>query len=118
VLARPLEEIDSVQRPAALVFRYYGRVMNGGHSLHFDYHEDGFDDELLQALRLIAPEHAVIFAEVLRRHRRMGQLTEEEQLAEAEFIEFDLDARFDRLEPDVPERLAEYIDAHADSFPK
>ena len=107
-----------MQRPAALVFRYYGRVMNGGHSLHFDYREGELDDELLEALRSIAPEHSVIFAEVLRRHRSMDQLTEEEQDAEAEFIETQLDARFGLLKPGVPARLAEYIDANADSFPK
>src|SRR5437867_2517129 len=68
LLSRPLEELNPVQRPAALAFHYYGRVMNGGHSLHFDYREDHLDRELLDALYIIgAHEYAAIFAEVLRR---------------------------------------------------
>ena len=36
VLSSSLDSLDSVQRSAARVFEYYGHVMNGGHSLHFD----------------------------------------------------------------------------------
>ena len=119
LLGRPLEDLDAVQRPAALAFHYYGRVMNGGHSLHFDYGEDELDGELLDALKTIgACEHAKIFAEVLRRRREIHPTTAEEEDAEAEFVERHLDAKFDMVRPDMCEILEAYFEAHPESFPE
>ena len=102
-----------------MAFRYYGRVMNGGHLLHFDYREDALDQELLNSLRLIgAAGHAAIFAEVLRRRREIRPATEEEEEAEAQFIETHLDGRFCTLQPDMLEILADYIEAHGEEFPQ
>jgi len=72
VLARPIDTLDAVQRPAAHVFEYYGRVMNGGMLLHIEFSEqDGMGvapemicfnfrsmhwRERLPALRVVAAE--------------------------------------------------------------
>ncbi|MGB8353903.1 MAG: DUF4375 domain-containing protein [Chthoniobacteraceae bacterium] len=118
LLCRKLEELDTVQRPASLAFHYYGRVMNGGHSSHFDSHKDAHDDELLQALRDIgANEQARILAEARFLKRDINETIEDERDYASESIE-DLDRRFYRLNPDIPELLARYFDAHRESFPK
>ena len=122
LICRPLNTLDAIQRQAALVFQYYGRVMNGGHSLHFDVHGDSRDPELLQALKEIgAVRHARILAEAYFLRSEAKQANEDEAEAEqdhaAEAIE-DLDMRFGRLRPDIPELLARYFDAHPENFPK
>jgi hypothetical protein len=116
VLSRPLDSLDSVQRPAARVFEYNGRVMNGGHSLHFDVHGDSNDEELLGALKTLgADSHRRILAEAFflrrdaKRHRDEGDYV-------SESIE-GLDMQFGRLKPDIPELLARYFKAHPESFP-
>src|SRR5689334_10414265 len=96
ILSRPLDSLDAVQRPAARVFEYFGRVMNGGHSLHFDVHGDARDDELLSALKTLgADAHARILAEAffLRREAKRNQ-SEKDYVSES--IE-ELDMRFGRL---------------------
>jgi hypothetical protein len=105
LLCRPLDGLDGVQRPAALVFHYDGRVQNGGHSSHWDS-PDTDDDELLQALRGIgAHEQARIFAEArILKRRNASEETEE------------LDSRYYRLRPSIQEVLARYFDAHRESF--
>lgn len=115
-LSRPLDSLDAVQRPAARVFEYYGRVMNGGHLLHFDVHGDSRDEELLQALKSLgADRHARILAEAffLRREVKRGR-GEEDYVSES--IE-QLDIQFGELRPDIPELLALYFKAHPESFP-
>jgi len=109
--------MDAVQRPAARVFEYYGRVMNGGHTLHFDVHGDSRDEELLCALKeLGAVSHARILAEAffLRREAKRHR-SEEDYVSES--IE-QLDMEFGRLNPDIPELLARYFQGHPESFPK
>jgi len=116
VLSRPLDSLDAVQRPAARVFEYYGRIMNGGHSLHFDVHGDSRDEELLRALRTLgADAHARILAEAffLRREAKRSR-SEDDYVSES--IER-LDMQFGRLSPDIPELLARYFQAHSESFP-
>ena len=116
VLSHPLDSLDSVQRPAARVFEYYGRVMNGGHSLHFDVHGDSRDEELLHALKeLGAGSHAHILAEAFFL-RREAKRSRSEQDYVSESIE-QLDMQFGRLHPDIPELLARYFKAHPESFP-
>ena len=116
ILSRPLDSLDSIQRPAARVFEYYGRVMNGGHSLYFDVHGDSRDEELLQALReLGALGHARILAEVFFLCREAKRRKSEEDYV-WESIE-QLDMQFGQLRPDVPELLARYFLAHPESFP-
>ena len=51
MLCQPLESLNAVQRPAALVFHYDGRVRNGGHSSHFDSDQAAYGDELIEILR-------------------------------------------------------------------
>src|ERR1700677_2239654 len=114
LLSRPLDELDAIQRPAALIFRYDGRVMNGGHSLHFDAHEAASDNELLQALKGIgAYEQARILAEARFLKRGADGETDEERHEAAESIE-ELDRRYYALKPAIPELLARYFDAHRD----
>ena len=116
VLNRPIDSLDSIQRPAARVFEYYGRVMNGGHSLHFDVHGDARDEELLHSLKTIgADRHARILAEAffLRREGK-GKSSEDDYVSES--IE-QLDMQFGRLRPDIVELLARYFKAHPESFP-
>jgi hypothetical protein len=116
ILGRPLESLDSIQKPAARVFEYYGRVMNGGHSLHFDVHGDSRDEELLRALKeLGAVSHARILAEAFCL-RREGKRRRSEEDYVSESIE-ELDMQFGRLKPDIPELLARYFEAHPESFP-
>jgi hypothetical protein len=116
ILNRPIDALDSVQRPAARVFEYYGRVMNGGHSLHFDVHGDARDEELLRALKeLGAVGHARILAEAFFLRREAKRRTNEEDYV-SETIE-QLDMQFGRLRPDIPELFARYFKAHPDSFP-
>ena len=115
VLCRPFDTLDSVQRPAALVLDYYGRVMNGGHSLHFDVRGDTRDEELLRALKeLGAFGHARILAEAffLRREARRSRGGDDYV---SDSIE-ELDLQFGRLKPDIPELLARYFKAHPESF--
>ncbi|HTB85676.1 MAG TPA: hypothetical protein VK742_18665 [Candidatus Sulfotelmatobacter sp.] len=107
LLCRPLDTLDAVQRPAALVFHYDGRVQNGGHSSHWNS-PDASDDELFQALRSIgAHEQAKIFAEgrILKRRNASEEIEE-------------LDRRYYRLSPSVQEVLARYFDAYRESFAK
>ncbi len=116
VLSRPLDSLDAVQRPAARVFEYYGRVMNGGHSLHFDVHGDSRDEELLRALKTLGADgHARILAQAffLRREAKRGG-SEEDYVSES--IE-QLDMQFGRVSPDIPELLARYFQTHPESFP-
>jgi hypothetical protein len=116
VLGRPIETLDAVQRPAARVFEYYGRVMNGGHSLHFDVHGDSRDEELLRALReLDADRHARILAETFFLRSEAKRNRGEEDYT-SESIE-ELDLEFGRLKPDIPELLARYFRAHPETFP-
>jgi hypothetical protein len=116
VLERPLDSLDSIQRPAARVFEYYGRVMNGGHSLHFDVHGDSRDEELLRALTALgADSHARILAEAFFLRREAKRSTSEEDFV-SESIE-QLDMKFGRLSPDIPELLARYFNAHPENFP-
>jgi hypothetical protein len=116
ILSRSLDSLDSVQRPAARVFEYYGRVMNGGHSLHFDVHGDSRDEELLQALKSLgADRHARILAQAFFLRGEAKRRRSEEDHA-SESIE-QLDMQFGRLSPDIPELLARYFKAHPESFP-
>ncbi len=116
VLSRPLDSLDAVQRPAARVFEYYGRVMNGGHSLHFDVHGDSRDEELLRALKTLgADRHARILAEAFFFRREAKRNRSEEEYA-SESIE-QLDLKFGQLSPDIPELLTRYFKAHPESFP-
>ena len=116
VLSRPLDSLNAVQRPAARVFEYYGRVMNGGHSLHFDVHGDSRDEELLRALKALgADRHARILAEAFFLRREAKRNGSEEDYA-PESIE-QLDLKFGRLSPDIPELLTRYFKAHPESFP-
>ena len=121
-LCRPLDDLDAIQRPAALVLNYYGRVMNGGHSSHFDGPEAALNEELLEALRLMgAKQHARILAEAIflkRDAKRVDEEEIEEERAYASETIEDLDMQFGRLKPDIPEFLARYFDAHPESFPK
>jgi len=107
LLCRPLDSLDAVQRSAALVFHYDGRVQNGGHSSHWDS-PDTDDDELLQALRGIgAHEQARILAEarILKRRNASEEIEE-------------LDRRYYKLQPSIPELLARYFEAFRENFPK
>jgi len=116
VLSRPLDSLDSVQRPAARVFEYYGRVMNGGHPLHFDVHGDSRDDELLGALKALGAEgHARILTEAFFLRREAKRRRSKEDYV-SDSIE-QLDMQFGRLSPDIPELLARYFKAHPESFP-
>ena len=116
ILSRPLDSLDSVQRPAARVFEYYGRVMNGGHSLHFDVHGDSRDEELVRGLKALGADgHARILAEAFFFRREAKRRSGEEDYA-SESIE-QLDIQFGRLSPDIPELLARYFKAHPESFP-
>ena len=116
VICRPVETLDAIQRRAARVFEYYGRVMNGGHSLHFDAHGDSRDEELLHALReLGAASHARVLAEAFfLRDEAKRRKSEEDYVSES--IE-QLDIQFGQLRPDIPELLARYFKAHPESFP-
>jgi len=115
VLNGPLDSLNSVQRPAARVFEYYGRVMNGGHSLHFDVHGYSCDEELISALKTLGADgHARILAEAFfLRSEAQHDRGEEDYVSES--IE-QLDMRFGRLTPDIPELLARYFKAHPGSF--
>ena len=116
ILSRPLDSLDSVQSPAARVFEYYGRVMNGGHSLHFDVHGDSRDEDLLGALRTLGGDgHARILAEAFFLRREAKRRRSEEDYV-SESIE-QLDMGFERLSPDIPELLARHFKAHPESFP-
>ena len=117
VLSRPLDSLDGVQRPAARVFEYYGRVMNGGHSLHFGIHGDSRDEELLGALKAVgAAGHArILAAAFFLRLQAKRRRSEEDYVSES--IE-QLDMQFGRLSPDIPELLARYFQAHPESFPR
>jgi hypothetical protein len=116
ILSRPLDSLDAMQRPAARVFEYYGRVMNGGHSLHFDVHGDSRDEELLEALKALgAAGHARILSEAFFLRREAKRRRSEEDYA-SEAIE-QLDMQFGRLSPDIPELLARYFKGHPESFP-
>src|SRR5215469_755802 len=116
VICRPIATLNAIQRSAALVFEYYGRVMNGGHSMHFDARGDSPDPQLLQALRDIgAARHARILAECYFLRREAKRSRDDEDYA-SETIE-DLDSQFGRLKPDIPELLARYFIAHPGNFP-
>jgi len=121
LLLRPLEELDEVQRPASLVFNYYGRVMNGGHSSHFDGPDASRSEEILAALKLLgARQHTRILAEALflkRKAEANENMIEEERDYAAESIE-DLDMQFGRLKPEIPDFLAQYFKSHPEHFPK
>ena len=116
LLGRPLQLLNSIQRPAARVFEYYGRVMNGGHSLHFDVHGDSRDEELLRGLKELGPVgHARILAEAFFLRREAKRRRSEEDHVSESIGQLDLE--FGRLSPDIPELLARYFKAHPESFP-
>lgn len=116
VLSRPLDSLDSVQRPAARVLEYYGRVENGGHSLHFDVHGDLRDEELLAALKMVgANSHARILAEAFFLRGEAKRFKSEQDYVEESIAQ--LDMQFGRLTPDIPELLARYFKAHPENFP-
>ena len=116
VLGRPIDTLDPIQRAAARVFEYYGRVMNGGHSLHFGVHGDSCDEELLHALKALgADRHARILAEAFFLRREARRSTDEGDYI-SESIE-ELDRQFGRLKPDIPELLARYFKANPKNFP-
>jgi hypothetical protein len=116
LLLRPIETLDPIQRPAARVFEYYGRVMNGGHSLHLDVHGDSRDEELLRALKQLgASQHARILEEVFFLCREAKRSSADEDYAHESIA--DLDMQFYGLKPDIPELLARYFKAHPNSFP-
>jgi hypothetical protein len=122
LLIRPLEELDEVQRPAALVFNYYGRVMNGGHSLHFDGPDASRSEEILAALKLLgANQHARILAEARFLKREADEADEDMIEGERDYASgsiADLDMQYGRLKPEIPDFLAQYFKAHPEHFPK
>lgn len=116
VIGRPVETLDAIQRPAAVVFEYYGRIMNGGHSSYFDARGDSRDEELLRALKTVgAFAHARILAEAFFLEGEAKHRVDEVDYV-SESIE-DLDLQFGRLQPQIPELLARYFKAHPKSFP-
>jgi hypothetical protein len=118
LLCCPLENLNAIQRPAALVFDYDGHVQNGGHSSHLDSLNAMYDDELLQALRAMgAHEQARILAEARILKREADEAAEDEQPVLWELIEA-LDVQYYRSRPNIPELLAKYFDAHRESFPE
>ena len=121
IVTRPIEALNSVQRVAAIVFTYHGRVMNGGHTLHFDARRTASDDELIAALKTIgATKNAALLAEAnfLRRQADDDEEEESEREFAEEMIEADIDPRFGRLERELNTLLKEYFLSHPIDFPK
>ena len=117
LLSGPLERLNAVQRTAALVFRYEGSVMNGGHSLYFDTPDYLDASELLQGLKTVkAFAHARIFTNADSLHREAEQVEEDEQMHLAEVIE-DLDREFGQIQPPLNDLLCRYFDSHPAHFP-
>ena len=84
--------------------------------MHFDVHGDSRDEELLRALTALgADSHARILAEAFFLRREAKRSTSEEDFV-SESIE-QLDMKFGRLSPDIPELLARYFNAHPENFP-
>jgi len=118
LLCLPLDSLNAVQRPAALVFEYDGRVQNGGHTLYFDCHDKEHDIELIQALRTLgAHGQARILREARLLEREASNSRGDEKGYLWEMIE-DLDMQYGRVVPDILEVLARYFNAHRESFPK
>jgi hypothetical protein len=118
LLCRPLDSLDAVQRPAALVFHYDGYMQNGGHSSFLDSALAAHHDELIQALRSLgAREQARIFAECRLLEREADEADPDEREPIWEVLA-DLDRRYYQVRPAIPEILARYFNDHADSFPK
>ena len=117
ILGRPLESLNAIQRAAARVFEYYGRLMNGGHSLHFDVHGDSRDEELLQALKQLgANQHARILGEAFFLRAEVKRRPSEEDYVEETIAH--LDFQFERIVPGIVELIARYLKAHPESFPE
>jgi hypothetical protein len=118
LLCQPLEILDAVQRPAALVFHYDGDIRNGGHSSHFDSMYVAHDVELIQVLRNMgAGEQARILAEarLLNREASAAKGAEQESLWG---LIAELDQSFYQVRPSIEEALMQYFDANKTHFPE
>src|SRR5688572_22227180 len=114
-LTEPLGSLNPIQRVAALVFTYHGRVMNGGHTLHFDARLTQNDAELIAALKAIgALKNAALLAEanILRRQADDTEEDASERAFASEMIETDIDPRFYRLEAELNAQLEKYFRAN------
>jgi hypothetical protein len=118
LVCQPIEQLNPVQRTAALVFQYDGEIMNGGHTLHLDRQQGLPDDDLLAALKQIgATAHARLLAEAHFLSRDRIESDENDEDHAAELIEA-LDRQYGRIKPDINELLENYFIAHPKDFPK
>jgi hypothetical protein len=121
IMGKPMESMSPKQRIAALIFQYHGRVMNGGHTLHFDVNVGVPDADLIAALKAIgALNNAALLAEAnfLRRQADDDEEEESEREFAEEMIERDIDCRFYRLENELNALLEKYLVENPSDFPK
>ena len=117
LLCRPLHDLDAVQRPAALVFHYDGRVQNGGHSSHFDSEDSAHDDDLIHALRAMgAHGQARVLTEARLLNREANETEEDEREPLWKMIG-ELDRQYHKARPTIEEVLVKYFHEHRDHFP-
>ena len=88
----PLESLDAVQRPAALVFAYESEVQNGGHLQYFENRREDRKEEVIESLELLGAGH---HAGVLRAAVAVWQKKERGRIASAQgFVDEALEAEF------------------------
>lgn len=117
LLSRSLQELDPIQRTAALVFHYDGRIQNGGHSLYFDFPDSEDNQELIRALREVG---ALEQSRLLREACVLQKMESEADQDEVESIWAtlaELDRNYHALRPDISELLVRYFTEHPSSFP-
>jgi hypothetical protein len=114
-------DLDSVQRPAHLVFWYESEVQNGGHLQYFENHGIAHLAETIESLGLLgATGHQQVLSEAgdlfLSRQRPRIE-TVEEFCAAALQGEFSaLDSRFYDCTPSLQKCLEVYLGQHQSDF--
>jgi hypothetical protein len=114
-------DLDSVQRPAHLVFWYESEVQNGGHLQYFENQGTGHLAETIEALGLLgAAGQQQVLREAgdlfLSRPRRRIETVEEfcATALEGEFSA--LESRFHGCTPSLQECLEVYFAQHQSAF--
>ncbi len=112
-----LETLDSVQRPAALVFAYESEIQNGGHLQYFENRREDRKEEVIESLdRLGAAYHA----DLLRAASALWQKEDRSRISSAEdYVDEALEeefSEFDRRFHEAPTSLVTVLEDYLKRF--
>lgn len=92
-----LDELNETQKIAVICNRYDSEVNNGGHGVYFDSNEDIDNDELLEALKIVAN------SKIAKNFEKAMQLSEEDDTEEVDEVFFS-------FKPSLSDYIEKYVE--------